>query len=254
MAYRARHSVSPAFLRPPYFAQPMDRSKVYLTREQSRRVDQLAIEAGMTGISLMDMAAKRCVRLLNEGEAIRSVNVFCGTGNNGGDGFVIARRLALLGVAVKIFVCGDQEQITGDALTNFKIAKSLDLLIVPIEESWSDSDMANRFSKLDGEPVDWIVDCLLGTGASGDPRPPMNRVISGMNSLDVKRFAVDIPSGLDCETGQPGDPTIKADLTCTFVAMKTGFEAEAAKPYLGKVRIGSIGVSDEIVEQVLAKS
>lgn len=232
----------------------MDRSKVFLTREQSRRVDQLAIEAGATGIALMDMAAKRCVRLLTEVETTNSAIVFCGTGNNGGDGFVIARRLALLGVAVKIFLCGDEERMSDDALMSYKIAQSLDLLIVPFDDGWSDSDMANRFSKIDGEPVDWIVDCLLGTGASGDPRPPMNRVIQAMNELDVKRFAVDIPSGLDCETGQPGDPTIKADLTCTFVAMKTGFEAEAAKPYLGKVRIGSIGVSDEIVEQVLAKS
>ena len=231
----------------------MERSKVYLTREQSRLVDKLAIENGITGISLMENAAKRCVILLTELK-IESAVICCGTGNNGGDGFVIARRLAVQGVPVKTILCGDPDKIEGDALTNYGITQSLDVQILQLEDDWSDSELAHRVSVVENQPVDCIVDCLLGTGSVGDPRPPMDRVINALNGVEARRFAVDVPSGLDCETGVPGKPTFKADMTCTFVAKKTGFANEAAKPYLGTVRVGTIGVPDDLVERIITES
>ena len=87
----------------------------------------------------------------------------------------------------------------------------------------------------------WIVDALLGTGASGPPREPFATAIRAINSASALRLAVDLPSGLDCDTGEPGDPTVQAHHTCTFVAPKTGFGNPAAAPYLGHVHILDIG-------------
>jgi NAD(P)H-hydrate epimerase len=96
--------------------------------------------------------------------------------------------------------------------------------------------------------ADWIVDALLGTGARGEPRPPLDEVIRRLNRQDARRLAVDLPSGLDCDTGQVADATIRADHTCTFVAAKAGFRAETAREFLGQVHVLDIGVPRRLVE------
>lgn len=233
-----------------HFGDMMLRSKVYLTREQSHRIDEIAIAEGTSGISLMENAGRACVsKLIDHG--CKSAVICCGTGNNGGDGFVIARRLAIEGVPTKILLCGNGNRISGDALTNFNIARDLDLAIVTVSEDWDDICLTKEVGMIASEPVDWIVDCMLGTGAFGDPRPPMDRIIRAANSNKAHRLAVDVPSGLDCQTGDSGDPTFAADLTCTFVAKKTGFQTDNAKKYLGQTQVVSIGISMELVERVL---
>ncbi len=231
----------------------MERSKVYLTRAQSRLVDQLAIESGISGIQLMENAGKSCVSRLMD-HSPKAIVVCCGTGNNGGDGFVIARRLAVEGIAVKILVCGDIQKLSGDAKTNFSIANNLDLDIHLIDDSATSKELQPLLSFVGDQGVDWIVDCLLGTGASGNPRSPMDKLIEAANQIQCNKMAIDVPSGLDCQTGVPGVPTFKADLTCTFVAKKVGFKNQAAKPFLGNVRSISIRIPDSIVEQVLQTS
>ena len=233
-----------------YFAPVMQRSKVYLTRAQSRLIDELAIQSGISGIRLMENAGRSCVSRLMERSA-KVVAVCCGIGNNGGDGFVIARRLAVEGITVKIFVCGDVNKMTGDALTNYKIADSLDLDIQQIDASMELQQIEHAISSINSQPVDWIVDCLLGTGATGNPRPPMDAVITAANNIQCNKMAVDVPSGLDCDTGVPAQPTFRADLTCTFVAKKVGFKNALAAPFLGTVQSVSISIPEEIVEQVL---
>lgn len=228
----------------------MKRSKVYLSRRQSRRIDEISIAEGTSGITLMENAGRACVSLLMEHE-VKSVLVCCGTGNNGGDGFVIARRLAILGIPTKTIVCGDPQRIKGDALTNYQIALGLDLNIIHQDEAWPDQELEYRMKQIDNQPVNWVVDCLLGTGASGNPRPPMDRLIRIANKMEVKRMAVDVPSGLDCDKGELGDPTFNADLTCTFVARKMGFKSEQAKTCLGRVKVVTIGVPIRVLQQVL---
>lgn len=101
--------------------------------------------------------------------------------------------------------------------------------------------------------ADWIVDALLGTGTSGDPRPPLAGIIERLNACRAKKLAVDLPSGLDCDTGIPGTPTFRADHTCTFVAPKVGFANPAAKEYLGTVSVHDIGVPRKLLEEFLPK-
>jgi len=95
----------------------------------------------------------------------------------------------------------------------------------------------------------WIIDAMLGTGSRGEPREPFASAIQRINSGPGRRLAVDIPSGLDCDTGVPASATVRADVTCTFVALKPGFLHESAKPYLGDVHVVSIGVPPRLVRE-----
>jgi NAD(P)H-hydrate epimerase len=101
--------------------------------------------------------------------------------------------------------------------------------------------------------VDWLIDALLGTGAVGNPRPPFDAAIDWMNArtATTKLLAVDVPSGLDCDTGQPSTHTIRADHTCTFAAMKLGFTQTIAKSYTGTVHVCDIGVPPTLIAEVL---
>jgi NAD(P)H-hydrate epimerase len=93
---------------------------------------------------------------------------------------------------------------------------------------------------------------MLGTGAVGEPRPPFDAAINWMNSQSCKKLAVDVPSGLDCDTGQPASHTIRADDTCTFAAMKVGFTQPAAKPFTGTIHICDIGVPPRLIDEAMS--
>ena len=97
----------------------------------------------------------------------------------------------------------------------------------------------------------WIVDALLGTGARGEPRPPLDVVIDRINASSAPKLAVDLPSGLDCDTGEAVAYTIRAAHTCTFVAAKRGFFAPRAERYTGQVHVLDIGAPRRLVEEVL---
>src|SRR5262249_54042062 len=98
--------------------------------------------------------------------------------------------------------------------------------------------------------VDWLVDALLGTGAVGDPRPPFDTGIDWMNAQPTKKLAVDVPSGLDCDTGEPSAHTVRADHTCTFPAIKIGFMRPRAKAYTGVVHVCDIGVPPRLIAEI----
>ena len=102
--------------------------------------------------------------------------------------------------------------------------------------------------------MDWIVDALLGTGARGEPRPPLDAVIDQLNGASAKRLAVDLPSGLDCDTGAAARHTIRAAETCTFVAMKRGFTIPGAAQYTGRIHVLDIGAPRCLVEEMAGQA
>ena len=223
-----------------------------ITRQQAREVDRIAIERyGMTGLVLMENAGRGTTDVLCRlGEAkgggrLGPVVVCCGKGNNAGDGFVIARHLDLRGYEVRVLVWADAAELTGDAGANFHI---LEKSGVPIEVFASRDEPKRWASMLDGAA--WIVDALLGTGARGEPRPPLDTAIELMNASPAKRLAVDLPSGLDCDTGEAARHTVRANVTCTFVAMKRGFLVPEAKHYTGQVYVVDIGVPRRLLEEL----
>lgn len=208
-----------------------------LTREQARGVDRRAIDQlGFPGPVLMENAGRGCVDLLERLGVAGPVLVLCGKGNNGGDGFVIARHLAIRGVEARVALTDDPAGLAGDALTAYRMLQACD-----VQEQVLSGPVEPVLDQL-AAGCDWIVDAVLGTGAKGDPRPPADAVIRWANEQPVRRMAIDLPSGLDCDTGQPGEPTFRADFTCTFVAPKIGFDQPTAKPLLGEVHTVSIGL------------
>ena len=229
---------------------------VALTREQSRALDRLAVEKyGIASLVLMENAGRGCVDVLErlgiDGPAV----ILCGKGNNAGDGFVIARHLEIRGHASRVLLFGPADELRGDAAANFAILQKTN---IPIIELAAQRAGASERAGASPPPADllvdqlthhahaaaWLIDALLGTGAVGEPRPPFDTAIDWINARDAKTqaLAVDVPSGLDCDTGQPATHTVRADHTCTFAAMKTGFTQPAAKKFTGTVHVCDIGI------------
>jgi NAD(P)H-hydrate epimerase len=222
-----------------------------LTRTQVREIDRrCAEEFGISGLLLMENAGRSCVEaILNRGSAGASparVVICCGKGNNGGDGFVIARLLDALGVPIKIVLFANPAELRGDAAVNCQIALKSRLPMAVVGPNVSAVEIDKQLVD-----ADWIIDALLGTGATGDPKPPLSLAIERINAAPAKRFSVDLPSGLDCDTGEPGNPTVRADVTCTFVASKNGFSNPRAQEFLGVVEIGTIGAPRVLLEEYL---
>lgn len=227
-----------------------NRSNSWLSRKQVRQVDQIAIaEFGISGMLLMENAGRGCFEQLLKCGCSGPVTVCCGSGNNGGDGFVIARLLHNKGIQTKVIQFADRRKYSGDALENLEAIEAIELEIVVLQELPIENWESNLESCGDRK-VDWIVDALLGTGATGSPREPMDKLVALINSIDAKRMAIDIPTGMDCDTGECFEPTVDADVTCTFVAGKKGFGAKSAMDKLGEVEIVDIGVPNEIIERV----
>jgi NAD(P)H-hydrate epimerase len=222
-----------------------------LTREQVRSIDRKAIdEYGMSGLVLMENAGRGCAESLFNLGIRGKVVIVCGKGNNGGDGFVIARHLDALGTEVHVVGLRNYETrqaietTTPEASENLRILTTCSIYITSLSENLQTSGFRSLLSN-----ADWVVDALLGTGTIGNPHPRIADIIHELNACNVKKLAVDLPSGLDCDTGIPGNPTFRADHTCTFVAPKVGFANPAAKEYLGTVSVHDIGVPRKLLEE-----
>ena len=221
-----------------------DKKYRVMSRDEVRAVDAWAIDQiGVPGVVLMENAGRSCAELIKDklaGLDHPRVCLFCGAGNNGGDGYVIARHLLNAGFHVKVILCSERTKIRGDAEVNLDI---LERLGQPVEQlDMTAGGLASRIRLLAGD-ADMIVDALFGTGLQGELREPYRSLIDSINALGRPVLAVDIPSGLDCDTGQVLGTAIKAAYTVTFVAVKKGFTASPnAANYIGELYIASIGV------------
>lgn len=218
-----------------------------LTREQCRALDRRAIEEfGIPGMVLMENAGRGTVDVLERLGIDGPVAILCGKGNNAGDGFVIARHLAVRGHECRVLLLRPPSDFTGDAATNFAILERTGASIIAPTLQRAEASPP----ELDG--AHWLIDALLGTGAHGEPRPPFDTAIDWINArpATTKALAVDLPSGLDCDTGQPASHTVRADHTCTYAAMKIGFTQLAAKPYVGTVHVCDIGIAPRLFENL----
>ena len=213
-----------------------------VTSDQMREIDRIAIEEyGISGLTLMENAGA-AVAVAAEEILSRShgpVAIFCGKGNNGGDGFVAARRLFDAGYSVNLFLSSEPEDICKDAGEKLRGLADRDIrLMKPDEEAGSAGKT--------GYSV--VIDALLGTGFSGVVKPPLSRMIEYINAMESPVIAVDIPSGMNGTTGEAGDVFVKADITVTFGLMKTGFLKAGAEAVTGEVRVVDIGFPKELLE------
>ncbi len=196
----------------------------------------------MTGVMLMENAGRGTTDVLCGLGVGGPVVIVCGRGNNGGDGFVVARHLDLRGHEVRVVLLDDPSGLRGDAAINFRV---IEKSAIPLMR-WDTQLLASAL-----RDAAWIVDAMLGTGAMGDPREPYSTVITTLNESGVPILAVDVPSGLDCETGTAGKPTIRAQHTCTFVAAKPGLLVANAAAYVGELHVVDIGAPRQLVEALV---
>ncbi|MGI9515492.1 MAG: NAD(P)H-hydrate epimerase [Pirellulaceae bacterium] len=216
-----------------------------LTRQQVRQFDQIAIHRfGIHSLVLMENAARGATDFLcaESGGQAGSVVIFCGPGNNGGDGLVMARHLHLRGASSKVILLADSEKLTQDSAANLRI---LQQTAVPVTES--PRPEFNQLTRI-LEGADWIVDAILGTGASLPLRPPLDELLPGLNDHPARRMAVDIPTGLDCDTDQASPAAFNADFTATFVALKPVMLTPTGKQLCGDIKIVDIGAPPETFE------
>lgn len=218
-----------------------------LNRRESRRVDHLAIaKYGLSGLVLMENAGRGAADVLCSRGIAGPVAVCCGRGNNAGDGFVIARHLELRGHSVRVLLWADPADLSGDAAANYAVLEKSGTPIVHFGAAHNAGRLAVELAG-----AAWIVDALLGTGAAGEPRPPFDAVIDQLNASGVPILAVDLPSGLDCDSGEPAGHTVRAQVTCTFVAGKPGFYVSSAAPYVGQLHVLDIGAPRQVIEDAL---
>lgn len=221
-----------------------DKKCVVMTRDEVRAFDSWAINTlGIPGVVLMENAGRSCAELIKEklsGNSEAKVCIFCGTGNNGGDGYVIARHLLNSGLKVIVVICGDRNKIKGDAKINLDILERMGQAIERLD--LKGGDIPSRVKAFTAG-VDMLVDGLFGTGLNGQLSDAYKQLIESINGEKCPVLAVDIPSGLDCDTGEPLGAAIRANYTVTFVAVKKAFtSADAVSQYTGDIFIASIGV------------
>ena len=212
-----------------------------LSRQQVRAVDRIAIEEyGIPGIVLMENAGRGAAEAIHRLAPNGVVVIVAGKGNNAGDGYVIARHLQLLQREVHVVSLVDPATLGGDALINAEVAAKSEIDIV-IAVDPADLQRAIAVGTV-------IVDCILGTGATGPLRDPLATAVDVANQLEATRIAIDVPTGLDCDSGDCGDPTFRANHTLTFVAPKLGFDR--AKAQVGDVEVISIGVPRRLLLEI----
>ena len=165
------------------------------------------------------------------------VLILAGRGNNGGDGYVVTRHLANLGVLTRTLVLSPFDKITGDALVNLNIIRRLGL---PVSSLNLDSDESPLAEALASSVL--VVDALLGTGARGEPRGALRRAIELVNAAGKPVLSLDIPSGLDADSGALLGVAVKATVTATFLCPKLGLARGSGPALAGRVVVVDIGV------------
>lgn len=215
---------------------------VRLTRAQVREIDRLAIdEYHIPGVVLMENAARAvadaAAQMLGTSQA--SVGIVCGNGNNAGDGFAVARHLHNHGTRVTII--DTSHRLKGDARVMSLIAEAMGIERVGVQDA---------LRVINPHAADLVIDALFGTGLTRPPEGEAAALIGLMNERGVPILAVDVPSGLDCDTGKPLGACVRAARTVTFVAEKAGFASPSAYAYTGRITVADIGSPRELIARV----
>ena len=222
---------------------------IHVTTEQMREIDRRAIhEIGIPGIALMESAGRRVFEesttmvAATEGDVI----VLCGKGNNGGDGFVVARHLLNNAYDVEVHLVGKAGEIAGDAATNLAVLQHMG---IAVHELHKQHDVSAVTPALGGAAL--LIDALLGTGLRGEVRGLYAALISAVNGSQARVLSVDIPSGLNADTGEPLGAAVRAEKTVTFQYPKRGFKNPLAREFLGELVVADIGIPGICAEGIV---
>jgi NAD(P)H-hydrate epimerase len=214
-------------------------------READRRtIDDI----GIPSLVLMENAGRQAVAAMEAMYADlsdRQVGILCGRGNNGGDGFVVARTLAQRGVDVSVFLLGRVAEVKGDARTNLEILGRLGITVVEVADSQA---WELHFSEV--SDCDLIVDAIFGTGLNAPVSGLIESVIADINTSGIAVVAIDLPSGLSADSHEPIGPSIEANLTVTLAAPKLPLVLPPAETKAGDIVIADIGIPSDVIDNV----
>ena len=216
-----------------------------LSREAVRAFDAHAIQQGIPGSVLMENAGRGAADVIEDRyERAHHFAIVCGTGNNGGDGFVVARHLARHGRRVSVFLVGDASKISGDARAAF--------------DGWvaagGEIKAANESLRTNLAASDVIIDAIFGTGLNREVSAQVAAVIETMNASRAPRIALDVPSGVDADTGAPLGAAVRATLTITFAFGKKGLYSPQGRASAGEIEIVPIGVQPVLPSSITASA
>ena len=220
-----------------------------LNAEQMREADRRTIQdIGVPSLVLMENAGRQVVAVMEaafEDLADRRVAILCGRGNNGGDGFVVARTLRQRNVDVSVFLVGRIEDIRGDARINLEI---LGRLGMPVVEIAGEQDWELHASEVTAHEV--IVDALFGTGLTAPLSGLIETIVADVNASSAPVISIDLPSGVSADTHEVIGPAIRASLTVTLGAPKLALVLPPARELAGDLAVADIGIPEEVLESV----
>lgn len=215
-----------------------------VTAEEMRNIDRRTIQKiGIPGIVLMENAGAKTASLIKKilnGVRGKNIMVFCGRGNNGGDGMVVARHLINSGANLRIFLTAKKEDLKGDPLTNLQILEKMGVEIKPI----STIEEITPFPQ-----THLVIDALLGTGIKGQVRGFVAEVIDFINQYRAPVLSVDLPSGLNSDTGSYEGTCVKADYTLTMALLKRGLLIPPGRELAGEVRVVDISMPQVAIDE-----
>ena len=223
-----------------------------LTAQEMQNLDRIAInDLGIPGTVLMENAGIQIIREIKEmigDPAGKTITIFAGKGNNGGDGFVVARHLLNAGAEVKVLMFADIKDITGDAKINLNILQSMGHNVHPVVNPNS-----LNIVKLSMLYTDLVIDAIFGTGFKGTVPDHVGKIIDIINVSGKPVIAVDIPSGLEADTGHVHGPCIKSACTVTFAQAKIGLVIKDGPEYCGHLKVVDISIPPHLVKTLPVK-
>ena len=202
-------------------------------------------EFGIPALLLMENAGRGVAELVFEMKRGRKIIVLAGKGNNGGDGFVAARHLHNKGFEVQVLLLAAPQDLKGDAALNFEILSRMKIPVTVFEKEMPPDFFLKLFKK-----ADLIIDALFGIGLRAEISGVAAQVIAELNPSGRRVIAVDIPSGLDADTGKPRGIAVKATATACMGVIKKGLLASDGPKYAGKISVIDIGLPRELTEKV----
>lgn len=208
----------------------------------------ISLNQGIGMFELMERAGRSVFSYIQDNyQQLANMLVLCGKGNNGGDGFIIARLAQEMGINVTVYLCTESEKLTGDAKTAFELLQKTNVTII------YHSECLITLSFLQDNHYDLIVDALFGIGFKGELLHNLIELIDNVNTCDSKVISVDIPSGVDATTGGVSTTAIIADITITFIVVKQGLLTGQSAKYIGDLFLADLTLGNTFQQKIASK-